>query len=540
MSKRLEQIREGAFKAMATDQAETDRLTAHDAQKEKAQKDRFVNKKASSALPKNNASVFSVKPEPNRGPGTSRHPNVPHAHRTGPTNEAIYTDKKSWEEDMREHGATEFEKTDTRVIAKKADGDVLGAWSVSDKHGITGLGTNLQAEARESEYSANRSLSSSKPAAPGHYLVRSGSTISKAHPTAQHALQAYHALPNKEGVKIHQVKEGFGDMLGDKKGSERRKRIAKNLRDIRASNKARPKKTDVFVPPKGSLPWKEEFAVAMSGGSSLQKIKNKNKGKAKTIKEDGGAVMGVGGGDPAHVTNPTDNYAAQKKRLGGVKTKMARRKKPIGEAYTPGVAYDKTIYLMRHGKTALDSMKRSDGWLDFPLTDDGRLGLIKAQQFLKNVPMSVVYAADLKRTKETGEIIASGILSSPPVEIANELKTWNLGNMMGTVKKPNKPIVKHYMENPDEKPVGGESMNEFRGRFLPWIENIKEEVSEGCGPVLIVVSGSNLREISFNLYKDHEVLNLDEGGLLCLQPSGNGWHAQVIFGHKDGEEDYVS
>ena len=32
------------------------------------------------------------------------------------------------------------------------------------------------------------------------------------------------------------------------------------------------------------------------------------------------------------------------------------------------------IYVMRHGRTALDALKRSDGWLDFPLTDDGRRG----------------------------------------------------------------------------------------------------------------------------------------------------------------------
>lgn len=63
-----------------------------------------------------------------------------------PIKEAIYTDQASWEEDMREHGATDFDRSDTCILAKKSDGDVLGAWSVSDRHGITGLGTNLQAE----------------------------------------------------------------------------------------------------------------------------------------------------------------------------------------------------------------------------------------------------------------------------------------------------------------------------------------------------------------------------------------------------------
>lgn len=64
----------------------------------------------------------------------------------GGIKEAFYTDQASWEEDMREHGATSFERNEHRIIAKKFDGDILGAWSVSDCHGITGLGVNVQAE----------------------------------------------------------------------------------------------------------------------------------------------------------------------------------------------------------------------------------------------------------------------------------------------------------------------------------------------------------------------------------------------------------
>ena len=66
-------------------------------------------------------------------------------HHESVQNEAFYTNKKSWHEDMREHGATQFEESATRIIAKKPDGDILGAWSIDDDHGITGLGTNVQA-----------------------------------------------------------------------------------------------------------------------------------------------------------------------------------------------------------------------------------------------------------------------------------------------------------------------------------------------------------------------------------------------------------
>jgi broad specificity phosphatase PhoE len=449
MSKSIKVIRELAGTPPTP---KKDPADVQDRQRQKSQTDKLANKKALGAVPKNNNSVFSPKPEPNRGLGADRHPNVPRAKVTRPTME-------DWKPHTMSAGKEKFYNEHPDKY-KEDRNKKLTKWYLKQK-------TKPTTEGRESEYAANSQLSASKKKAPGHYLMRNGQSLHKEpHPTAQAALKAYNNLPDKTSVKIQHVKEEV-------------------------------------------------------------------------------AVNSIGGGGVSTLTNPSDNYSAQvdtyrKKHLKQIKTKMARRKLPVGESYTPGVAYDKTIYVMRHGKTALDAMKRSDGWLDFPLTDEGRLGLIKAQQYLKNVPLTCIYAASLKRTKETGEIIASGVLSNPSVEIADELKTWNLGNMMGTVKKPNKPIVKFYMSNPDEKPVGGESMSEFRKRFLPWLENLKEEVKEGSGPVLVVVSGTNLREISQSLYGDVEVLNLDEGGLLCLQPSGDSWHSQVIFGHKDDEEDYSS
>ena len=47
----------------------------------------------------------------------------------------------------------------------------------------------------------------------------------------------------------------------------------------------------------------------------------------KAIKED--AIMGVGNGDPAHVTNPTDNYSAQRSQRKQGYKKILRRKKSV-------------------------------------------------------------------------------------------------------------------------------------------------------------------------------------------------------------------
>jgi probable phosphoglycerate mutase len=220
-------------------------------------------------------------------------------------------------------------------------------------------------------------------------------------------------------------------------------------------------------------------------------------------------------------------------RMKGAKAAMS---KALGSNREP-------IYVMRHGRTALDAMKRSDGWLDFPLTDDGRRGIIPAQQYLKDIPKPLVciYAPDLKRNMETAEIIQSGMGIDPAdIDVADEIKTWNLGKqLVGGKKTPNRPIVKFYMQHPDKTPEGGESMNAFCKRFMCWFENMAAE--KRAGPVLMVLSGSNIRELSKYLMGDRELLDLDEGGLLKLTYSGKSWTGKVILGGKlqDGEDPFL-
>lgn len=204
------------------------------------------------------------------------------------------------------------------------------------------------------------------------------------------------------------------------------------------------------------------------------------------------------------------------------------------------VGFSKAIFVIRHGKTALDPIHRSDGWLDFPLSDVGRTRLITAQQYLKDVPIKHIYAPSLKRTQETAEILQSGMISHPNVISSDESKTWNLGLLAGTPKKPNKPTVQWYMKHPEEKPEGGESRNDFKDRFLSWLSDRKKETVQKGGPILLVLSGSSIREISALLTGDEDTLDLDEGGLLVMRPVKDGWTASVVFGKKNQDDEYLS
>lgn len=203
-------------------------------------------------------------------------------------------------------------------------------------------------------------------------------------------------------------------------------------------------------------------------------------------------------------------------------------------------ALRKVLYIMRHGRTVLDDEGRSDGWLDYPLSDDGRIGLMPAQQFLKAVPLKKVVTSSLRRCEETAHIIQSGVLSRPPMAIDEKTRTWNLGHLIGTKKKPNKPVVKFFMDNPDKKPTAGESMNQFRKRFLSSVKRCLSEARSGKGPILLVVSGSGIREISRMLAGDTDRFDLDESGLMMIVPFRDKLHGKVIFGHKSEKGEWMS
>lgn len=195
-----------------------------------------------------------------------------------------------------------------------------------------------------------------------------------------------------------------------------------------------------------------------------------------------------------------------------------------------------SVYLIRHGRTPIDMDGRSDGWLDMPLSDKGRLGLMEAQQLLKTTPLAAIYAPDLLRTQETAHIVKSGTLTDPPVVKDDEIKTWNLGVLAGTKKEQGRPKVKRLLADPDTKPLGGESYNEFKERFLPRFQEICDEAVESGEPVLVVCSGSNLRCLGAELFGDPECLDLDEGGLAAIHHVGGQWSEEIILGDEDSSQ----
>jgi broad specificity phosphatase PhoE len=278
--------------------------------------------------------------------------------------------------------------------------------------------------------------------------------------------------------------------------------------------------------------------------SSTKPVQTSSTTTGPQIKEDAPAMSvanaAVSPIAPPGAVDPGAQFALMKDRYKNrLHNKIARRRPPKMMGEESLLEFAKiagTVYVMRHGQTAMDmGENRSDGWLDMPLTDEGRMHLIPAQQLLKSIPLSTIYAPNLRRTQETAEIVKSGVMSDPNVVIDPLARTWNLGVLAGVKKSQGRPRVKLLMSDPDTVPPGGESFNQFRQRFLPWFNDVVDKTIEAGSPVLLVLSGSNLRTLGKQILGgDERTIDLDEGGLAALHNVDGQWHVEVLLGHEDG------
>lgn len=88
-----------------------------------------------------------------------------------------------------------------------------------------------------------------------------------------------------------------------------------------------------------------------------------------------------------------------------------------------------TFYLVRHGETQWNQEQRLQGWLDSPLTDNGREAAARLQQQLQSIPFAAAYSSSSGRAKETMDILTAQ--RQLPVYYEDNLREICLGNWQG-------------------------------------------------------------------------------------------------------------
>ena len=73
------------------------------------------------------------------------------------------------------------------------------------------------------------------------------------------------------------------------------------------------------------------------------------------------------------------------------------------------------VYFLRHGESVSNLITQFAGSLDMPLTEKGKAQASATADYLMDIPFTAVYASDLSRAYETGQVIAQlhGLVAVP-------------------------------------------------------------------------------------------------------------------------------
>lgn len=194
------------------------------------------------------------------------------------------------------------------------------------------------------------------------------------------------------------------------------------------------------------------------------------------------------------------------------------------------------LYIVRHGETEWNVIKRFQGQLNTPLTEKGMEKLRETGKKLENVLFDEVYTSELGRTVASAEIILNENRGyrNKKLELKKlaELNEVYFGVWQGLtyeevfLKYPEEANNYFYnVKNYKAENVEAENLKDALERFLKGINKILD--SHESGNILVVTHGTVL-EMFMNYVANNSIFDIDERTLM-----GNGDYK--IFSYKDGK-----
>ena len=194
------------------------------------------------------------------------------------------------------------------------------------------------------------------------------------------------------------------------------------------------------------------------------------------------------------------------------------------------------LYIVRHGETEWNVIKRFQGQLNTPLTEKGIKKLKETGKKLENVLFDEVYTSELGRTVASAEIILNenNGYKNNKLELKKlaELNEVYFGVWQGLtyeevfLKYPEEGNNYFYnVKNYKAENVEAEKLEDALERFLKGINKILD--SHESGNILVVTHGT-VFEMFMNYVANNSIFDIDERNLM-----GNGDYK--VFSYKDGK-----
>ena len=194
------------------------------------------------------------------------------------------------------------------------------------------------------------------------------------------------------------------------------------------------------------------------------------------------------------------------------------------------------LYIVRHGETEWNLIKKFQGQLDSPLTENGIKIMKNTGNKLKNIIFSRVYTSELGRAVKSAEIILNKNINykNDKIEIKkmSELNEVYFGVWQGLtyeevfLKYPEEGNNYFYnVKNYKAENVEAVKLKDALDRFLRGIKKILKNYKSGN--ILIVTHGTVL-EMFINYVENKDLLEINERKLV-----NNGDYK--IFNYKNGK-----
>lgn len=186
------------------------------------------------------------------------------------------------------------------------------------------------------------------------------------------------------------------------------------------------------------------------------------------------------------------------------------------------------LYLIRHGRTEMNSRGLFRGKADPALSSLGVKDAEEIPKYLEdhNIQPAFIASSDKLRALQTSKIINTFRV---PEDNSEKLRAWNLGKFSGQPKnEENVAELETYIQNPDLPIPEGESLNEFRDRIIPILQEcFKYALQNGVG--FVVAHSSVIHETGTQLNGDHTSLVVEPGGIVAIGFGDGKIVAQRIF-----------
>ena len=167
------------------------------------------------------------------------------------------------------------------------------------------------------------------------------------------------------------------------------------------------------------------------------------------------------------------------------------------------------IYIVRHGLTEWNKLKKLQGAADIPLAKEGILLAEKTGEALKDVKFDICFTSPLSRARQTAEYVLGD--RNVPIIPDKRIQEINFGHLEGDCVRDAEgnyidPQVEMFFRDPVnfKRPENGEDIFDVIARTKDFWEEKTSDPSLTDKTVLVASHGCAVRALLQNIYHDPE------------------------------------